>query len=210
MQQPPQYPQQSPYSPYPQQPQYAPPGFTPLQPPKLPKKKFRWPWIVAIIGIMGLIGLLSTEMQQNSIPSKAPTYPTTAAQARAQTSTPQPISTFAATYGKPTLGAALSDFVGRFGQPQPGPGQPYNFLVEQGDTIVISVTLRNGKAIQVAVVAPDSWVYERTLAYCTQFLPSDAVSRGQSTLGTLYDSASVGRFSMIVVGNGACTLNVAS
>jgi hypothetical protein len=114
----------------------------------------------------------------------------------------------AATHGKAVLGAKLSDFVGKYGQPSE---EAYTFNGEQGALVRVDVG-KQDEAKMIVVTWPLSWPIEQATDYCDAFLPDNAKTRQlqlyvdlpPASNVHLYD-AKVGKFALVFVGQ-SCRL----
>lgn len=226
--QPPQQPYSQPYQHMPR-PDGPPPGYPPYpQPPQRPQTKLSpfWRAVVIACGVLilacaacGVIGSMTksstnTTTTTQSAPTQQPTVASTpTVKTATQSAQKTGNTTFAATHGKPHVGGLFSDFIGKYGQPGATTKQLYNFYTGDNQSITVSAQVSGEKVTQVLVNGQDTWSKADTTTYCAQFNPDDATqaTKTDGPAGTtiLYDSASVGRFTLMVFDGGACTLNLA-
>lgn len=102
------------------------------------------------------------------------------------TDTPAPVATtapaqqqIAPTSGRPALGSPVSDFVGKFGQPNDHstPGQIYNFLRVPGqnlDGLIITPYPGTQQVDDITVATPDpGWTSSEAESHCLAYAPLD-------------------------------------
>ena len=171
-------PPNQPYQPYPpQQPMYPPPPYQ--QPPKKKRGPLFWILIIGVcvvcIGIGSAISHTSTP-----VPTATPLV-TSPAASTTHTSTPTQ-HRVTATHGTPRLGGLLSDFVGRYGQPNDHSDKTsYHFLrAANGPTdglIAWSLNTARTNHVNDVTVAPTGtmqWTSSDAKAKCMTFAPADA------------------------------------
>ncbi len=110
-----------------------------------------------------------------TVPTDVPTDIPTSVPTAVPTSTSNGL---AATHGTPQIGALLSDFVGKYGQPvSQGIGNSQNFYADTAQTITLNVSTTGQKqqVTQINFIGPDTWSDTQTKTFTTQYLPSDAV-----------------------------------
>ncbi|MFL5624337.1 MAG: hypothetical protein ACJ788_01940 [Ktedonobacteraceae bacterium] len=194
-----------PQQPAPQYP-YQHPGQAPSPPQQItPKKSRRRLWLIlSIVGGLLVVSCIGCALLGNLLPSTAANNPAPAAQAPTSTPTPTfttqattavptatatqpaPTATHATgsssvTHGTPRLGGPVSDFIGKYGQPDTGCGTcaagVYNFQRIQGtqiDYISTMLTDANGHVNGFIVQGPDAgWDASTASAICESFGPSD-------------------------------------
>jgi hypothetical protein len=200
MQQPPQPPYGPQGQPYPPDgTQYGPPQMQPV--PQPPRKKSRKKPIIfgclgAIVLLFVIIVIAAVATNGGASQATAPT-PTPVTQARATTApttaptavptqapTPTPVPTKApsglpATNGRPVLGGPVSDFVGKFGQPNDHSiaGEQYHFLRVPGqalDGLIIATSPDNQMVDDITVATPDpGWTPTDAESHCLAYAPLD-------------------------------------
>ena len=184
--------------PFPQQPY---PYQSPQQPP--PKKSRRRLWLIlSIVGGLLVVSCIGCALLGNLLPSTSANNPTPVAQASTSTPTPtftvqattaaptatatQPVPTAThasgstATHGTPRLGGPLSDFIGKYGQPNDHTSPPlYHFLRAANgpaDGLIIDVDVVTNLVDDISWANTNStgWTQSDAKVQCMAFGPSDA------------------------------------
>ena len=160
-----------PYHPYPQQPMYPPPPYQ--QPPKKKRGPLFWILIIGVcvvcIGIGSAISHTSTP-----VPTATPLV-TSPAASTTHTSTPTQ-HRVPATHGTPRLGGLLSDFVGRYGQPNDHSDKDRYLFPADGLTAwsLYTASTNHVNEVTVATTAGMQWTSSDAKVRCMTFAPSDA------------------------------------
>ncbi len=131
------------------------------------------------------------------------------------TATPQ-----AVTHGRPQIGGLFSDFYGKYGTPKILPtasnGSASWFVSEQPNIDINAAPNGAGRVIFIAVSEIDmttgnSWDIPKTVVYCSQFLPDDAVEynriAGPGDVLLLDYNSSIGQI-VNQVTSGSCTMSI--
>lgn len=185
------------------------------QPPQPPRRRNRRRLWLILGGVAVLLfaciiaSIIATQSQQPQTSAQAPTATAAPAQAqhtpaRAATPTTATVSgtgtSLAATHGTPRLGAPLTDFVGKYGQPNDhsSAGQPH-FLrsnTSNVDGLILSNLYGpNVDSVTVQRINNETWTMSQAQAVCLAYAPADAhkvrqVSLTNSTgIDVLYTSA---------------------
>jgi hypothetical protein len=211
-----------------QQPQMPPPMIPPEQayPPPImtppPKKElwYRQTWAIVLFALLilglcggGVIMMMTHASKPNSnTTSTVLTQKSNTTPAKQTKVTATATNVVTATHGTPHIGGPMSDFIGKYGQPvSQGTGNTENFYADSARTILVNVTPQgpNQQIQGVNVQGQTSWSIDQAKAFCTQFLPSDAVAFNAKDNYANYHS-SVGEIVLTTPGQGTCTLAILS
>lgn len=195
------YPPQRQWQQQPYPPQYQPP-FPPTPPPKRDHKKL---WIIlgvafALLMIISAVALWAGNGSQSDTTGTAsqvtqPVQPTKAAQS---TKAAQPTKAAQLTKvpthpitnaGSAILGADISAFIAKYGQPHSVNGQQNNggvsfSLYGNRNQINLTVTTENAKALAILEGSPtdQGWNESEAIAACLAFAPPDSTYKREMTL----------------------------
>jgi len=146
------------------------------QPVKLPRAYKIGCGVAAGVAILLLIWVIVSVAnyanQQQTSSTQASSQPS---QSTNDASTPSPVAP-AATNGTPQIGGPISDFYGKYGQPNnEGNGGSETWIADQQQQTLVNASAdANGRVTQVTLTSGANWSNDQTKQNCSQFLPPDA------------------------------------
>jgi len=162
-----------------------------------------------------LIAIIAFAVSLSKQPSSSNTQQATTSTATSQSTTApttQPTTASSAngvTNGTPHIGGPMSDFYGKYGQPNnQGIGTSETWIVDQQQTVLVNATPdANAQVAGVSVTTGANWSNTQMQQYCSQFLPADASAFNSVSDLTDYHS-SIGEVVM-QLGASMCVLSLA-
>jgi hypothetical protein len=104
--------------------------------------------------------------------------------------------------GSARLGGSVSDFTAKYGSPLPKYGENTpGFEDTNLQTIIIIESFHDNHVDRLEIFTPSGWDWSKRVAYCSQFLPSDA--KADTTVGNPLDGlatyhSSLGEVDMVM------------
>jgi hypothetical protein len=187
-----------------------------MPPPKPKSRKRLWLILAAVVLVLAvIIGVASQGQNQKSAPAtqaiQQPTlHPTTAPTTKTTPKpTVQPTKGLAVTHGTPRIGGRISDFYGKYGQPNnQGIGNSETWLADQQQTVLVNASPNaSGEVTYVSVTSSANWSNSQIMAYCSQFMPSDASKFNSDANYTDYHS-SIGEI-VVQLAPASCVITIA-